>query len=311
MIQGIAFALSACLFWGLIFIVPQFLENFSSVEVALGRYFFYAIISITIFARARLKGLCQYGRPIWFKALYFSLASTMVYYTALVLALRCCAPAICALVLGTSPIAIAFYGNWKNKECSNRSLILPSVLILLGLVIINVPHIEATDSISDYMLGLFCCLISLAAWSWYVVANSKFFQDNPHVSSNDWATLMGVSTLFWVVLCGSAFSLTGVVQVEKFLTLSPELTSYLIGCGILGLFCSWIGGFLWNKASHYLPVTLAGQMTIFETIFGLLFVYLIAQEVPPFMECVGILVLLGAVGYGLTLSSRIAAPKSV
>lgn len=310
MIQGIFFALSACLFWGLIFVVPQFLGSFNSIEVALGRYFFYAIISVSIFARARLKGGCQYGRSIWFKALYFSLASTMVYYTALVLALRCCAPAICALVLGTSPVVIAFYGNWKKRECSNKSLVLPSVLILLGLVILNVPHIEAADSISDYILGLACCLVSLSAWSWYVVANSKFFEDHPNVSSNDWATLIGVSTLFWVVVCGSVFSLIGYVQIEKFHTLSPELISYLVGCGVLGLFCSWIGGFLWNKASHTLPVTLAGQLTIFETIFGLVFVYLIAQQMPPLIECLGILLLLGAVGYGIRISSRLSLQKA-
>ena len=121
MIQGIAFALSACLFWGLIFVVPQFLDSFSSVEVALGRYFFYAIISITIFARARLKGFCQYGRPIWFKALYFSLASTMVYYTALVLALRCCAPAICALVLGQARLQLLFMGIGRTRNAATEA----------------------------------------------------------------------------------------------------------------------------------------------------------------------------------------------
>ena len=311
MFKGIAFALSACLFWGLIFVIPQFMEAFSSIEVALGRYFCYAIISLVIFSKAKIQGTCRYPRAIWMKALYFSLASTMVYYTALVLALRCRAPAICALVLGTSPITIAFYGNWKEKECSYKSLIFPSLLILLGLVIINVPHITATESLSSYILGLVGCLVSLSAWSWYVVANSKFLRDHPEVSSNDWATLIGVVTLFWVGLCGLLYSFTDSFHIDKYLTFNSDMVSFLTGCAILGLFCSWLGGFLWNKASHYLPVSLAGQLTIFETIFGLLFVYLLAQKVPPLLECVGIMILLGAVGYGIRLFSRTSVQHSV
>ena len=305
MLRGIVFALIACFFWGLIFVVPQFLQSYSSIEIALGRYSFYAVISLAIFARATWKGSCRYPRSIWIKSLYFSLASTMVYYTALVLALRCCAPAICALVLGTSPITIAFYGNWKERECSFKSLILPSLFILIGLVMINVPQIQGTESLSSYFLGLFCCLISLGAWSWYVVANSKFLRENPSVASNDWATMIGVSTLFWVALSTLIFSWTGHFHVEKYMQWSPELSRYLIGCSVLGLFCSWLGGFLWNKSSHHLPVSLAGQLTIFETIFGLLFVYTLAQELPPLVESIGIFILLGAVGYGIRTFSKL------
>jgi drug/metabolite transporter (DMT)-like permease len=142
MFKGITFALSACFIWGLIFIVPQFMTGFTSIEVALGRYFLYGIISSLIFCKDKFQGACSYGKDIWIKALYFSLISTIGYYTSVVLALRYSTPAVCALILGISPISIAFYGNWKQKETTFRSLIFPSLLILIGLVIINIPHLE-------------------------------------------------------------------------------------------------------------------------------------------------------------------------
>jgi hypothetical protein len=37
---------------------------------------------------------------------------------------------------------------------------------------------------------------------------------------------------------------------------------------------------------------LAGQLTIFETIFGVLFVYLLNQHLPPLIESLGISILL-------------------
>lgn len=300
MSKGVIYALAACFIWGLIFVVPQYMTGFSSIEVALGRYFLYAIISCAIFLRAKLQNKCRYPRTIWLQALGFSLISTIGYYTFVVLALRYATPAVCALVLGISPITIAFYGNWKQKETTFRSLLIPSALILIGLVLINIPHFKSTSSPSSYVLGLFCSLLALTSWSWYVVANSRFIKHNPTVRSSDWSTLIGVTTLFWVI----AFAIVllffeNQLQLEKYITPSPALINFLIGSAILGLLCSWLGAFLWNRASLNLPVSLAGQLTIFETIFGVLFVYTLDRHAPPPLEALGIVVLLLAVVYGI------------
>lgn len=302
MIKGIVFALLACFIWGLIFIVPGFMSGFSSLEIALGRYTVYGILSSLIFCRAKFQGKCRYPLSIWIKALYFSLICTMGYYTFLVLALRYASPAICALVLGISPITIAFYGNWREKEIPFKNLIIPSILIVVGLVIINLPHFEGGGLSSSYVFGLGCCLISLSAWSWYVVANSRFLNTHPEVSSSDWSTLIGVASIVWVMIFAVIFQ--NQLQIDKYFTPSPELRSFLIGSAILGLICSWVGAFLWNRASLYLPVSLAGQLTIFETVFGVIFVYLLKGHFPPMMESIGIVVLLIAVVYGIRQFSR-------
>ncbi|PJD97659.1 MAG: EamA family transporter [Parachlamydia sp.] len=300
MFIGVACALAACFVWGFIFIIPQFLTGFSSFEIVFGRYLFYSAISWVIFLKQG-NGIRQYPLSIWIKAIYFSFASTFFYYTCFVLGLRYADPAICALVLSISPVTIAFYGNWKQKECSYRSLIIPSVLILLGLVIINIPHLRLAHSLSEYGLGLLCCACSLLTWSWYVVANSHFLKKHPEVTSTNWSSLVGVATLFWVVL---AIPLIWIFSPEnfdsgKYTQLNAPLLNFIVGCLALGVMCSWFGAYLWNKASLYLPVSLAGQLTIFETIFGLIFVYIVAQNWPPFSEWVGITLLLGAVLYGI------------
>lgn len=306
MLKGIIFALAACFIWGLIFIVPQFMDGFSPIEIAIGRYSFYGIISCCLLLKGRLQGTCQYPLSIWARALYFSLMSTFIYYVCVILSLRYSTPAICALILGISPITIAFYGNWKQKECSFRSLILPSILILVGLVIINAPHFTNNNSSLEFGMGLLCSALALIAWSWYVVANSKFLKTNPHVVSDDWATLIGVSTIFWVAICGLCLGIffRDQLEIEKYVEFKPEMINFLIGSAILGILCSWVGGFLWNRASFHLPVSLAGQLTIFETIFGLIFVYILAQTLPAQLELLGIVLLLGSVMYGIRLFTK-------
>ncbi len=301
MVKGIAFALGACFIWGLIFVVPQYMEGFSSIEVALGRYLVYGLISALIFFKAKLHGQCRYSRAIWIKASYFSLATTIVYYTFAVLGMRYSTPAICALILGVSPVTIAFYGNWKQKETTYKSLIIPSILLLIGLVVINVPHLEDTSSPTTYLLGLLFSLVALASWSWYVVANARFLKHHPEVHSSDWSTMIGVATLFWVILLGLGLCLffEEFLNIDRYFIFDDELVRFIVGSVILGILCSWVGAFLWNKASFYLPVSLAGQLTIFETIFGVLFVYLLAHTMPPLLECIGIVILLIAIIYGI------------
>lgn len=306
MFKGIMLALTACLIWGLIFIVPLFMEGFSAIEVALGRYLVFGVVSLLILAKTGIRKFCQYPLEIWGKALIFSLVSTMVYYISVVLALRFATPAICTLILGVSPITIAFYGNWRMREYSFKTLIPPSILIMLGLVIINFPQFQLQQSGSQYGLGLFFSLIGLISWSWFVVENSRFLKNNPEIPAFHWSTLIGVTTLFWTLFFGliSAIIFIEFVDVDKYLTMDESFIKFAIGCGVLGVICSWLGSYLWNQACFYLPVSLAGQLTIFETIFGVLFVYIVAGEMPLLIECVGIVVLLAAVIYGLILTNE-------
>jgi drug/metabolite transporter (DMT)-like permease len=305
-IKGVVYALSACFIWGCIFVVPLFMEGFSTIEIALGRYIIYGALSSLILLKSFSRGLFRYSKAVWYKSLYFSFACTMGYYTFVILSIRHSTPDICALVLGIAPIAIAFYGNWRQKETSFKSLVLPSVLIVIGLAIINIPPIVNDPSPASFAFGIACSLIALGSWTWYVVANARFLRQNPHVNSADWSTLVGVSSLFWVFLFGMFFSyfFNDQLDVRKCLEVNADFFRFLIGCGILGFFCSWVGAYLWNRASLYLPVALAGQMMIFETIFGVLFVYLVQRKLPPFYQCIGILILLLAILYGMHCFSK-------
>lgn len=304
--KGIACALAACFIWGLIFIIPQYMEGFSPIEVALGRYFFYGVISAVIFIKAMFSDSFRYPLQIWIKASTLALVSSMGYYTCIVLALRFCTPAICALILGISPITIAFYGNWKQKECSYKSLILPSVLICIGLLVINAPHILSHDSPTTFVQGLIFAFLALLGWTWFAVVNSQFLKQHSDISPTQWSTIIGVATLFWVLLfAGILIGFFGEeLGIQKYQISDPELIQFLIGSSILGLLCSWVGASLWNKACVYLPISLAGQLMVFETIFGLLFFYALEQQLPPLLEALGIVFFLVAIIYGIRVSSR-------
>ena len=301
MFKGILYALTACLIWGLIFIIPGSMPEFNEFEITLMKYLIYGVFSWIVFLKSRLRGLCKYPLKIWMKAVVYSLVINCGYYICLVKALRYSTPAITALIIGFSPIAIAFYGNWREKEVSFKSLILPSILIVVGLGFIYIPELQKSGEPLTLIWGIVFAVLALAGWSWFVVANSRFLKKNPEIDPGQWNDLVGAATLFSVLfLIGiSALFFQDLLRFESYITWSNELQRLLIGCSILGILCTWYATYLWNKASLILPVTLTGQLTILETIFGILFFYLVEWKLPQTMEIIGIVLFITATVWGV------------
>lgn len=308
MIAGVFCALLACCIWGLIFVIPEFMTGFSAFEVALGRHFVYGFISSLIFINIMRKGFF-YPSYMWRKAFVFSLVSNIGYYTFLVLSFRYCNPAMSAMVLGTAPILMAFYGNFLRKEVSFTSLLFPSLLIFIGLILMNIPSLKQHENPSSYFLGLLFSAFSLLCWCWYAVANANFLKKHPTLPAIHWSTLMGTTTLVLVLFFAITLGLLFKEQMDWGKYLTPQIIPFAIGSLILGGICSLCGSFLWNKASLYLPVTLAGQLLIFETLFGALFFYLLKGTLPPTLEWGGALIMLFSVAYAMRSIYGRSTPK--
>ena len=54
-------------------------------------------------------------------------------------------------------------------------------------------------------------------------------------------------------------------------------TFWMLNLG-LAIGASWLGNGLWNAASKRLPLTLSGQMIVFETLFALLYAFIYDQR---------------------------------
>lgn len=309
MLKGIILTLCACFIWGFIFVIPLLLTDFTSLEITLGRYFFFGSISMFIFGGFCFRKLVGYPLKFWRKALTFGLVANIFYYIATVVAIKYSSPGITALVAGIGPVSIAFYGNFKQRECRFSQLIIPSILIAIGLVIIKIQVLAANgaDAFSlEHLVGIFCSFLALAFWTWFVVSNNRFLKNNPSIAFFEWSTMIGVTT-FGVV----AFTLIflrlfiwddgDLVRYSQF---SSEMQLFLVATAILGFFCSWLGSFLWNTGSTKLPVSFGGQLTIFETLFGLMFVYIYEERVPSLLECVGITLMLVAIFYSMRLFTK-------
>jgi drug/metabolite transporter (DMT)-like permease len=310
MIAGVLFVFAACFIWGLFFVAPQFLTVIFPLHTMYGNFLFLGLIVLFAFIFHSLYREPKLSLSVWKKALFFAFFANIVYYTGLILGLRYSSASVTALIMGISPISISIYANLKKKEIRFRTLLIPSILILFGLILVNFPtfHESQHFSLIEYCLGLCCSFLALLAWTWFVIQNSKFLRDNPQIPSSQWSKVIGCATIFWVIVLGLLIILSQSenLPLHQYITISSESRMFLLGCSILGIFCSWVGSYLWNRASSLMPLALAGQLMIFETIFGLTFIYLLEQRWPLPLELTGVVFMLSGI-----LTSYYSFKKSV
>lgn len=296
MFLGIFFIISACACWGLVFLIPKLLPHFSPIEIALGRFFFFGVASFIYLLLKKRYLLQRSYLPIWIKGAWFAFISNLLSYTFAVFCIRYADSAVAALIFGMCPITIALYGNWLHKEFSYGALKMPLLLMVLGIVFTNYHALQfSADSYGVYFIGVLFGLLSLCTWTWFTVTNAHFIAEKKELPMQDWVVILGVATLALVLVAFFAISFTDGFTL---FASHPKFKYYIFGTVTLGIVSSWFATFFWNLGNKRLPITLAGPLTVFEMIFGLLYVYGAEGRLPSWLETLGISLMMLGVTWG-------------
>jgi drug/metabolite transporter (DMT)-like permease len=290
MLAGIASAMLAGALWGLVFLAPTLTPDFSAFEISAGRYLAYGAVAGALIA-PRWRSLRTKLKPADWRALaWLSLAGNIVYYVFLATAVQLSGPAPAALIVGLLPVAISLIGT-REKGAVSAARLAPSLLLAVtGVALISAAALARDAGQSSWQsnaVGLFCAVGALGCWTAFAVGNARCITRLSHVSSHDWSLLLGVVTGAQALLMTPAFFQSGHDT-------SAWLRFAMVSCGI-ALLASVAGNALWNGASRRLPLTMTGQMVIFETLFALLYSFIWEQRWPSALEIGAIAALTAAV----------------
>ncbi len=304
MAVGVMCGLLAGALWGLIFLFPRLVPEFSAAEQMIGRYLAFGLMS------------CLLTWPIWrvlrqrltradiHVLLKLSLVGNVLYFFCVALAVRWAGIAPASLIVGILPISITLAGIWWRPDSSAvhealplRQLFWPLILAAAGIVCINIDafHHAALESRTplQVMFGLLAALAALASWTYFAVANARYLQSEQHFSSHEWNHLTGLTTGAWVLILLPLVSVWSLAQPAS---LEPRPWGFfIIMCIVVALGASVIGAALWNMASRRLPITLSGQLIVSETVFALCYGFVHAQRWPRILEWAAIVMLIAGV----------------
>lgn len=298
---GVLCGLLAGALWGMVFIVPQLLPAFSPVELAVGRYTAYGAIAFCLM----LPRLCALSRRLersdYAALLRHALAGNIVYYMLLALGVKLAGVAPTSLIIGVLPIAVTLMGRNDHGAVALRSLAWPLLVVSAGIACINVDVFRQAHAVQAdlgrTLLGLACATGALLCWSWYTIDNTRYLKRNPHFSSAEWSALYGITSGAIALLIGLVClalwhrDITGAAGAAS----GRDWTVFWITNTLLALGASIIGNHLWNIASRRVPVTLSGQLILFETLFALLYGYIHAHQYPRPLEIAAMTLLIAGV----------------
>lgn len=307
MILGVIFAIIAGLLWGLIFIEPLLIPEYPSVLQASGRYIAFGLISLPLSWYDR-KCLQKLLLKDWLEAIKLVLTGHLVYYTCLTSAIQYIGAPICTAIIGTLPLTITFIAYFfyeKNekslvKKFSNCILFMSLSLITIGLLCINISELRSEYfifNIKKYIIGIILAIISVLCWAWYALKNAHWLSTHIEISPMTWANAQGMMTLplSSFVYCYYICIHIHLTHKEFVLPFGPRPIFFIVLMILIGFCCSWLGTFFWNKASQRLPITLIGPLVVFETIAGLIYIFIHRQLWPSLLILIGIFLLISGV----------------
>ncbi|SFU51446.1 DMT family transporter [Pseudoduganella namucuonensis] len=299
--NGVLCGLLAGAMWGMVFIVPELLSAFSPVEMAVGRYVAYGAIAFGLML-PRLRGLvARLDRADHHALVRHALAGNIVYYMLLAMGVKLAGVAPTSLIIGVLPISVTLMGRKDHGAVPLRRLALPLLVVAAGIACINIDvfsHARAAGGDPwRTLLGVLCATGALFCWSWYTLDNARYLKRNPHFTSAEWSALYGLSSGLIALMVGLAAlavwhgEVTGAAGAAS----GRDWTVFWITNALLALGASVIGNHLWNVASRRVPVTLSGQLILFETLFALLYGFIYKQQWPRPLETAAIVLLTAGV----------------
>jgi drug/metabolite transporter (DMT)-like permease len=304
MVIGILYALAAGMMWGIVYIAPLLLPEYSAPLQSVGRYLAFGLFALPL-AWLDRKALRQLSRSDWIEALKLTAFGNMLYYLCLAGSIQRAGAPVPTMIIGTLPVVITLTANrrnaWRDGQLPWLRLCPSLCLIALGIGCVNQAelsnmHLAQGIDMPRYLTGTLLALCAVVCWTWYPLKNADWLRNHPGRNPRTWATAQGVATLplaiiGYLLLWGTM----GITQPEYPMPFGPRPWAFISLMALIGLTASWIGTLCWNEASQRLPTTLVGQLIVFETLIALCYAFILRAEWPHPITMLGAALLVAGV----------------
>jgi drug/metabolite transporter (DMT)-like permease len=261
---GIAAGVAAGALWGMVFVAPRVVTGFGSVDLAVGRFVACGLFSLLLLLwpallgqRLRLPTLAQAGA-----ALGLSVLGYTGYYLLLVLAIADAGSVLPTLIIGTIPVWVMLLG--KPVGLRWAALAPGLLLTVAGLsIMLHTPASPGDAEPTHLWRGVVYAAMAMVSWTAFALLNAAWLKRHPEVRVSHWATWMGVAAGLgalglWVLVGTPLAQLSGREGWGVFGAV----------CLFTGIGAAWVASVAWNLASRRLSPSLAGQLIVSETVFG-------------------------------------------
>lgn len=307
---GVFFGVLAGASWGMVFLSPALLPSFPPLLLTCGRFVAFGVLALVLVLPMHRRLMAKWQWQDLPALLRLSVSSNILYFLLLSAAVQRIGIAATSLIIGLLPLTITLLGRGETGAPPLKGLFWPLMAVLAGMGCINIETIlfaeDVTASLIERVTGLILALLGLACWSWYAIDNARCLKRTRY-DSNEWSMLVGLFTGALAALIWGGMSVLSPASVEPVGTAADWELFWTVNV-LLAVVSSWFGYMAWNLCTRSLPLTLTGQMVVFETLFALFYGFVYLQRLPGLLETLAIVLLLGGVSASVWLHGRFAQP---
>ncbi len=291
MILGIAAGLATCALWGLTFIAPRAVAPFTAWDLTIARYGIFGLACLLLMTDRRFRpgGMAPSRIMI---GLLLGGAGYVGYFVSAAFAVQCAGAVVPPVIIGTLPVFLAIFANLRDRSVSWKALAVPLSLIALGVGIVNGATIVAADgaSMPSVWFRVLASVAALAIWIVYGLVNAAILKSADAPDALRWTGLQGIGAAMGSVLLLplASFDFVGTASFAE----TARFIAWAVAMGLAG---SWFATWCWVIASRRLPLALAAQLIVAETIFGLGYGLLFEGRLPSVVEAIGVTLQLAGV----------------
>ncbi|MGZ2459665.1 hypothetical protein [Rhizobium anhuiense] len=206
------------------------------------------------------------------------------------------------------PVFLAIIANIRDRSAPWKALALPLALIAIGVALVNAAAVSAADvaDTESILLGVLASSAALVMWIAYGLANAAVMRSATAPNGLQWTGLQGIGAAIGslLLLPLASFDLADTASVS-------EATRFVVWALVMGLAGSWFATWCWAVASRRLPLALAAQLIVAETVFGLAYGFMFEGRLPSPTEAIGATMQVAGVCSAIAVFSKPCAPSSL
>lgn len=278
---GISAGLISGVLWGIPFVAPLILQDFSPLDITLGRFVFFGFMGLFFIPRLTYvwKSL---DRKSKIELLFLSSIGFWIYTILLTYGIQSSNGVLASLIIGMIPLTITIFSRPRFTPL----LVIGVIILILGFGCLFSPESISLATLEAYSTGIIILLIALFTWTLFAIRFARFAAMKQHIKSFDLSSIIGVVNLVFII---PVYFITG-SHIQN-IYLNPLFGKYILVCLALGVGASWLANIFWAYCSKTCSSTICGALMVSETVFGCLYSLIYYQRMPTTYELIAIITL--------------------
>lgn len=271
----------AVMMFGIAGVIGQYVEV-PSVMVALGRVICSSIILLAI-ALLKKESLKLESKKDY-ALIIFTGAVLALHWTSFFQSIQVSSVAIGTITFSTFPLFLTFLEPLIYREKLSVRSIVSAIILLIG-VIITIPEFSMENQVT---IGIAWGMLSSLTYAIITLANRYFsgkYQGR-------------------IVSLYEQGTAAVVLLPTLFLVKATWRTQDIIGVALIGCICTAFAYSMYISAQKKVKAQTAGLISGMETVYGILYAFILLSEIPTVREIIGGVVILSVGLYSSLCSSK-------